>query len=343
MKKLLFFSVFMLLTAVSFAQTMRMTPDSGAQGSQLAVTIVGTGTHFSSSNNASMIAVALLKSGQTYASAYGSLVNDSTVTVSISVSNSMQIGTYYDLLVQVTDTGVHTFSQSAAFLVTAPPPSIRSVSPSSAYDSQIVTVTIAGVSTNFLQGPTPEVSFFRNGVTDFYGTVDSVISATSIQASVTVPANAASGSYSVVVSNSQYSDTGKSLFTALGQAPTTQHVPMQMIPDSGYPGEGLSVTIVGNGTHFNATTNASVNITLEQEDTAVYTGTGFITNDSTISMSFVVRSSFPLNNYYDLYIELADDNGVDRTFIRDSAFHIVPAPPSIVSVNPSSAYDSQTV
>jgi len=62
------------------AQTMRMIPDTGIQSKGEAVTIVGIGTKFSSTKNASLIQVLLKKTGVTYGFGISStLINDSTI------------------------------------------------------------------------------------------------------------------------------------------------------------------------------------------------------------------------------------------------------------------------
>src|SRR5580698_1283912 len=107
----------LLLIAAPFAlraQTMRVTPDSGYQGQSVPVTIVGIGTKFSSSNNASEVQVLLERSGVPVDGGYyPNIVNDSTITATIPVGSNM-LGSY-DLVVEITDTATHTFTQDSAF------------------------------------------------------------------------------------------------------------------------------------------------------------------------------------------------------------------------------------
>jgi len=334
-----------LLIAVPFvvrSQTMRMIPDSAYQGQQLAVTIVGSGTHFGSSNNASsvQVQVKLERSGNVVAqSNYASITNDSTISTSLSVGSSM-LG-MYDLEVDVTDTSVHTFMQSSAFKVALQAPSITSVSPSSAYDSQTVALTITGKNTSFLSGSSPTISFKLNGTAYFTAHLDSIYSNTSIRATVTVPVSSApKGAYDVIVQNGTYSDTGKKMFVVLGAAPTTAHKPMKMTPDSGYQQQQLTVTIVGTGTHFGASNNASmsmVQVKLEHSGNSYADGYSVsVINDTTLRATFQLSAQMPVGSYYDLFV-IANDTS-QRTYIQDAAFHIVAPPASIVSVSPSSAY-----
>ena len=249
---------------------MIMTPDSGFPQEQLSVTIVGNGTQFANTNNISGITVALEHNNSVVTEGTNvNLVNDSTISTPLEVSSEMQVGSYYDLVVQVNSTPEHTYIRDSAFLVVAPAPSIVSVSPSSAYDSQTVAIQITGQSTNFLSGTTPTVSFERNGTTDFSAQSVSVTSNTSINASVTLPGGTAAGAYDVIVQNTNYSDTGKSKFTALGPEPA-----IEIIPDSGAASTAFDVSIVGQHTNFAPTNNISeplpMNIDLDSSGVSVY-------------------------------------------------------------------------
>ncbi|HET6399783.1 MAG TPA: hypothetical protein VFH95_00130, partial [Candidatus Kapabacteria bacterium] len=346
MRRFLFGTFFLLSApALLFSQTMRMTPDSGYSGEQMSVSIVGIGTHFESTNNVSGISVILEHSGSIYYEAYyASLLNDSTIAASIEVPSALQVGDYYDLVVKITDTAVHTFQQDSALRVIVSPPSIANVSPTAAYNTQSTAIQIYGRNTNFLSGSSPSISFQRNGTTYFTAQIDTIYGATEIGATVTIPGGTPSGSYyNIIVHNGNYSDTGINKFSSLGPAPTTAHVPMRMTPDSGYQQEQLPVTIVGSGTHFASQSNMSMMAVMFEHSGNEYAGGSYVSvvNDSTMHASIEVPNAFPVGSYYDLVVQITDST--QHTYIQDSAFLVVAPPPSIVSVNPSSAHDSQTV
>ena len=337
-----FSSALLTVSSIALGQTMWMSPDTAAQGTQLHVTIVGIGTRFSNSTNVSYVGVILERPGSSVQSSGASLVNDSTISASISIGSQMPTG-IYNLIVDVVDTQQRQFTQDSAFRVTAGLPFIASVSPSSAYDSETVSVQIAGGNTDFLTGSVPTISFLRNGTTYFTAQSDTVHTNTTIGASVFVPANAPAGNYDVIVTNASYSDTGRQKFSVLGIAPTSVQSAMQMIPDSGSQQQQLSITIVGNGTHFTTTQNVSMLSVKLERNGNLYdqaTSPSFV-NDSTIHASLQVSQSMQIGSYYDLVVEV--NNGSLHTYTRDSAFHVVAPAPSIISVSPSSAYDSQTV
>src|ERR1700691_1826627 len=123
MRHFLLFVTILLAAIPSFAQTMQITPDSGAETASVAVTIVGVGTHFTANGRVSELNAFLERSGNTYAGAsYASLKNDSTISASFILGSpaSMPVG-YYDLVVNVTDTALHIFRQDSAFYVTPAP------------------------------------------------------------------------------------------------------------------------------------------------------------------------------------------------------------------------------
>ncbi len=270
------FLLILILIPVPFslcAQTMKMIPDSGYQGEQLPVTIVGIGTQFSSSGNVSEIIVKLERSGTIYDQSDGRLANDSTIDVTFALGATM-LGSY-DLEADVINGGSEqTFNQDSAFTVLIASPSILSVTPSSAHDSQSVGLQIVGLNTNFESGTTPTILFQQNGQTYFTSQMDTVHSATSIGASVTIPpaSVAPEGVYDIIVQYGTYSDTGKQKFTVLGPAPPAPGITLS--PDSGVAGTQFNVTIVGQGTNFDPSGNVSsyypASIDLSQNGTTLY-------------------------------------------------------------------------
>ncbi len=350
MKNMIRFLLSILLVtsaSVLHAQTMVVTPDSGYDG--VSVTIVGIGTKFATSNNISLSSpqVWLQQSGNNIGyGAFPAFVNDSTITATIAAST---LGWYgVEVKVWVDDTVEHIFTQDSAFklLVTPPvPPSITYVFPPESYDSETFQMTIDAQSTNFDTGSLPTISFQQNGVTFFTGHADSAIDVNTLAATVTVPRSIPAGVYDIIVRNGIYSDTGKSLFSVQGPFPTTAHVPMRMTPDSGYQGQQLSVTIVGSGTNFTPSSNASmsgITITLSPQNSGslVAQSTSFsLVNDSTIQAVMNIDDVL-VGKYYNLTVVVTDTT--TKTYIQDSAFIGTQVPPSIIAISPPSSYSAQT-
>jgi hypothetical protein len=107
------------------------------------------------------------------------------------------------------------------FLVTAPPPSIptlTSITPSSALPGQTLSVSVVGVNTAFVNGASV-LSFSGTGITVNSTTVNSPTTAT---ASITIAAGAAPGFRDVFVVTDGASATLLNGFNVLGTAPTAE-------------------------------------------------------------------------------------------------------------------------
>ncbi len=340
MRHILFGILLVASASLLHAQTMRVTPDSCYAGTGVSVTIVGIGTKFESTKNVSGLQVYLEQSGNKVGlGTFPSLVNDSTIVTELGGGT---VG-WYDLAVIVTDTSEHTFTQDSAFHVVAPPPvppSIAGIYPSSAYDSTVTNVIITPEGTNLGLGSLPTILFQKNGITYFTTQADSIVDNSYIAATVTVPRSAPAETYDIVAYNSFYSDTGKSMFTVLGPLPDTSYVPMSMTPDTGYPNQQLSVTIVGSGTMFSPTINTSMaSVMLERLDIPFATASSItFVNDSTIRASIQVADNMYVGFLYDLVIVINDTP--QQTYIQSSAFLVTQPPPTIAYVSPSSAYNS---
>jgi hypothetical protein len=305
MKRTLLFNLLLLVAVPCFlhAQTMVMTPDNGSQGDDFSVTIAGIGTQFGTPQTVSMITVKLERSGILYDQVYPAyLDNDSTISGSLQIPTTM-LGSY-DLVVTVThrsDTTVNIFTQDTAFYVTSATPSISYVSPSTAYDSQTVSVGITGLNTHFENGNTPTVYFQQNGTTYFSAQADTVSSNTFLNTSVTVASTAPTGYYDVVVQNNVYSDTGINKFTVLGPKPT-----VALVPDSGMTSSTFDVSVVGQGTDFvpggGVSMPVKLNIDLKQNGITYYHDIADTVFSATLGKAIFVLSDSIAPGTYDAEI-----------------------------------------
>jgi hypothetical protein len=283
------------------AQSIVMTPDSGYNGQNFSITIVGMGTHFESTLNVSNINARLVGSGNINDYAYSvRLINDSTIIGSLTLAG-MPTG-YCELVVQTPDS---TFRQSSAFYVTTGPASIISVNPESAYDSQTVNVRITGQNTNFQNGTAPTIYFYQNGTLQFTAQADSVFSNTLLGAQVSVP-SPPTGYYDVVVQNNVYSDTGRQLFRVLGPMPT-----VALVPDSGMVSSTLEVSIVGQGTSFavNGGVSVPLNLNLKQGGVIYYHTHADSVTSQTLAYATITLSDSISPGIYDAEVYGQGNNG----------------------------------
>ena len=153
-------------------------PGSGAQGATVAVTLTGT-------NFISGATVAVSNSGVTVSQV--SVVNATQITASFVIAASVPAGA-----VTVTVTTSAGATGPVDFKITAPAPTLTSVSPATGAQNTSVAVTLAG--SNFIPGATLAVS--NSGIT--VSNVN-VVSGTQITATLGIAFNAAAGAATIAV------------------------------------------------------------------------------------------------------------------------------------------------
>lgn len=225
MSKLGIFILAMLLLVVVSACTATappmvssVSPNKGAQGRTLAVTIKGT--YFTGATEVSF--------------GPGITVNDFTVNRSTRITGNLTIDTNADLgprnVKATTPGGAATLA--SGFTVIEAPPTITSVSPSKGAQGQTLAMTITGTSftgaTSVSFGPRIAVNSFT------------VNSSTEITGNITIGASAPLGPRDVEVTHGS-TVTLTSGFTVIQAPPTIASVS----PNKGAQGQTLTVTIAG--------------------------------------------------------------------------------------------------
>jgi hypothetical protein len=243
-------------------------PTSGAQGSQVSVTLTGT-------NLTGATAVNVSGTGVTASTPVVSN-NGTTVTSTLTITASAGIG---NRTVTV-NTPIGT-SSSVTFAVTRPPaPTLATISPTSGTrGSAPFTVTLTG--TNFLAGATTVAA--GTGVTV---TGVSVASPTQLTATFTIAPGTTVGNRTVTVTTSGGNSNGLTFAVANPPAPTL----ISIIPNSGNRGTAVTVTLAG--TNFTPS-----------GDTISVTGGGGVTvsgityvNATTLTATFTVSGSTTTGN-----------------------------------------------
>jgi hypothetical protein len=170
-----------------------ISPAIGGQGTTLTVSLPGYCFYADatiSTDNAGITVGNLTRTGTTL------------MTASFAIAANAPLGTAH-----VTVTTNMGTSQPVAFTVVPPPPTLTSISPTSGVQATAVPVTLTG--TNFISGAT--VSTTNSGITVSNVTV---VSATQINASFTIAANATLGAANVTVTTSG-GTSAASAFTVL--------------------------------------------------------------------------------------------------------------------------------
>ncbi len=204
-----------------------ITPNSGAQGQTLSVTLTGTNFTFGPT---------IQFSGAGITASSTTLVSSTEITATFTIAATAALGPQ-NITVETTN-GT---SGAVVFTVTTAGPSLTSISPVSGLQGQIVDVTLTG--TNFLTGAT--IALSGTGIT-VSGTT--VVSSTDITATFTIAADAAPGDQSVTVTTSA-GTSGPVTFTVISLAPTLSSI----VPSSGLQGQSVPVILTGTNLVAGAT------------------------------------------------------------------------------------------
>jgi len=315
---------------VNGIQLVSINPGTASAGQTLNVTITGANTHFTS-GSATISFNFNQASGTTVVNSLN-IVNDTSVQANITVPSNTYTGDYN---VNVYNSIDGTRSLNNAFHVNGvTPPSISSISPATANAGQTLNVTITGANTHFQSGSGTSVSFGFNQGSSTVNSIN-VSSETSITANITVPSNTYTGDYNVNVYNSI--DNTRSLNNAFHVNGITPPSISSISPATANAGQTLNVTITGANTHFQSGSGTSVSFSFNQSSGTVNSINVLSETSITANVTFPVGAQtgdYNVNVY----------NSIDGTHSLTNGFHVNGAgPPSLVSVNPSTANAGQTL
>ncbi len=215
-----------------------ITPNSGARGSSVTVTLVGTNfiTGVTRVNVGTNISVSNVR-----------VVSPTRLTATLTIPTSLNLGPY-----NITVRNGASTSSALPFTVTpatsATAPALTSVSPNSAMQGSAVTVTLTG--TRFAPGNvTVRVG---EGFTVQTSNV-TVLSATQIRATVTVPLTTTPGARNVIVTKDGEESNSVPFTVTEVNAPTLTSIS----PNSGTQGGAVPVTLTGTNFVQSATIQVS--------------------------------------------------------------------------------------
>lgn len=216
--------------------------------------------------------------------------------------------------------------------------SLVSMTPATGATGTTVNVTITGNRTSFTNATNFALSL---GTSVIPLTNVVALNATSVTANVVIPANAASGSYTLLA----LVGIGLPLqlqnaFTVTGGAPVAGLVSIS--PNSGNKGQALLVTITGVNTTFTQSSNTTVALTsLTGGGTPIVTPTALAQNNTTLRTLISIPSD-ATPGQYTLIVSTSNDGNL----ILPNAFTVTggtSGTPKITAVTPSTARRGQTL
>ena len=288
-----------------------VTPAAGQQGETLLLTIVGENTHFATDSPAPSLTL-----GSNITIAPLTIVNDTTITASISIDVLAQTGARQGTL----SSGGTNFP--FAFTVQPSGAAISTVSPASGPQGGVVTVTVTGQDTHWQQGTT-SASFVPFQIGCPVVTVNTVTVETPTRAvlNLAIPAATCVGQQSF-----QIATGGEVLGSSFGVYEQTPSLTLG--PSSAMVGATLTVNFLGEFTHFGAST------------TAVIDGTGVvlqgfqITSAASATATFLVAPDAPPGGHT---LTLTTPLGAGAFEVVTAPFSVSTTPAALTSITPSYA------
>jgi hypothetical protein len=210
-----------------------VTPNQGARGQSLGITINGSNTSFAQGTTQVSFGAGITVANITVVSA-------TALTAQISIAAAANPGPRN---VTVTTGASQVVTLSAGFTVTPAAPQISSIVPAQAIQGQTVTATITGQNTNFASGVTT-VTVSGAGVTVANVAVQNALNLT---AQFTIAADAPIGPRSITVT------TGTQILTTTFTINAAQPTITSVTPSSVPAGETRQLVITGLNTSFTST------------------------------------------------------------------------------------------
>jgi hypothetical protein len=214
-----------------------------------------------------------------------------------------------------------------------------SISPSSATIGQTLSVTITGSRTHFTQASGTTIGFTSiQGVGNPTVNSKTILNDSSLTATITIPASAYTGYYTVSVSN--LTDGTRLLNNGFHVNGIIAPSLVSITPSLANAGQTLNVTITGTNTHFtqgSGTTN--VGFTSSQGVGNPVVNSKTIINDSSITANITIPSTSYTGDY-----NVSTNSTIEGFHWLNNGFHINGAThPTLVSISPAGAKPGQTL
>ncbi|HRY32640.1 MAG TPA: T9SS type A sorting domain-containing protein [Bacteroidales bacterium] len=323
-------NAFLLTPGSSPPSLVTVNPGTASQGQTLSVTFTGQNTHFQQGTTTSFW----------FSQGSGTIITPVSLNI---LSNTQAQATfvfdythplgYYQANSYPSQDGLLTLPD--AFLLTpgANPPHLVSVSPSTAYVSQPLAITITGQNTHFMQSS--NTIFFEHQWFQLYPYSVNVLSNTQLSVTLVPPYNAATGLYSTRVSNP--TDGLMSLANSLNLLPNP-YTPLitNVTPDSVMTGPAVTFMVYANHTHF----------TYSPYHTAILSGPGYAyTYNAMVINDTQLAFTFNLNTLPTGYYTFEISNEIEGTLVYQGTIYLsqLPIPAEVLQEEKLKVYPNPAV
>ena len=295
------------------AALTQISPNTADQGQTVVVSVTGQNTHFAE--------------GVTTASVSGGGVTAGAVTVTSATAASVSL-TVDPLAVPgartvTIMTGGEQAQLVGGFTVVAATPVIVLANPNSGQQNATLNVGVTGQLTNFQQGVT--TASFGAGITVNTVTVTSPTNAT---VNITINPLAFTGGRTITLTTgTESAQSASNAFTVLGGNASLGSVN----PQSGQQGTTLDVTIAGNNTHFS-----------QALSTASF-GPGIVVNQLVVANATTATANISIPAQAALGLRTVVVFTAGEIAELDDGFSVTSGQPSIVTVNPPTGRQAETL
>lgn len=213
-----------------------------------------------------------------------------------------------------------------------------SINPNKANKGQSLPVTITGVGTNFNRGSNT-VSFIKQGSPTSSITISNltVLSNTIMGGMLNVNAGAASGLYTVSVSNTLNATINLNNGFTVNSTSSTPSL-VSVTPARGEAGQSLTVTITGLNTNFSMGSNTVKFFKQGSESFDIFEISNDITNDNIILSDILISPDAPLGTY-----SVGVENDIDGLLMLNNSFNVIANPRSITNITPNNGKQGETI
>ncbi len=319
--------VMLLSAATTVAQSIvSIVPDSAKRSQPLVVTITGQNTHFQASSGTIVVQ---FKHDNYSMYMGGTIMSLTELRGVLTVPANAPLGYWNTIVNDYIDT-IMTVPNS--FVVyTDGTPALNTFAPSIGFQSDSLRITLTFANTNFSAGETPMISLTQGD--SLLGAVNiSVVNAISLAAYVKIP-EWATGTWGVAVSGGGLPDMQRDSCLVVYQR--NAHI-VEIVPNTGYPGQMIPLTINFANTAFNVGGSYWVGINRLTES---------LSQSMTATMPTQLQKNLniPLDAHYGAYSISVTDN-IHPLMTLPNGFTIVPDPtPRLTTILPSSAKLGDTV
>lgn len=298
---------------IKFPVLKSISPDNATNGQILSVTIRGSLTQFSKGKIS-----ASLYNGLSFMKLNSvSVINDSTISATLIISNGNK-GGYYTLLVTDSIDGNLSLIDCFQLVGTSVTQKLISTAPNSGIRKQQLLMNIYATGTHFMQDTASvKILFVNSGIisSDIKLTTKTVVNDTLINCTVNIDSTARGGWYMLKVYD--YIDDTMTLSNALKIfMPSLVNV----TPSWGNKSQTININIAGSQTHFTQiSTSKNIGFYLSGIlNNAIVVNSFTINNDTSLTCSIAIDSVATSGLY-----ELRISDSIDGTLSLNNAFNLV--------------------